>query len=251
MKGVLRRGREQKAWVNYIVSRLIARVLLLGAAGRFIMPPRALPSRVAFFGLGNMGLSMASNLSKAVQSVVAFDPTPAARDAALARGLEVAPSAQAAVSGASAVITMLPNGKAVSDLFVGDAKLLDLLGPDTTILDCSTTDAPTARSVSAAAQERGVLFVDSPVSGGTAAAAAATLSFMCGGTSDGFQRAEPVRILSEPSAGQATSAACVALDFDSRRGRSCQPWGRRFFMPGLLGADRWPRPATTCSWPCT
>ena len=145
-----------------------------------------LPRRIAFLGLGNMGIGMASNLTKAAERVVCYDPTPAARDAAAKLGLDVATSAEAAVEEAAAVVTMLPNGKILSDLFMGEGNLFASLAADATVLDCSTIDAPTARSVNAAALERGLCFMDTPVSGGTAAAAAGTLAFMCGGSADAF-----------------------------------------------------------------
>lgn len=150
------------------------------------------PRRVAFLGLGNMGIGMVSNMAKAATSVVCFDPNPAARNAAEQMGLKVAGSATEAVKDAAAVVSMLPNGQIVSDLCVGDGALFDVLQKGTTMLDCSTIDAPTARSLGAAAEARGLSFMDSPVSGGTAAAAAGTLSFMCGGTSEAFAVAKPI-----------------------------------------------------------
>ena len=150
-----------------------------------------LPRRIAFLGLGRMGIGMAGNLSKAAESVRCFDLSPAACKAAADAGLEVAPSAKAAVAGSSAVVTMLPDGNAVSDLWMRH-ELMDTLDDGTAILDCSTTDAATALKMSAYAAERGLSFMDSPVSGGTAAAAAGTLSFMCGGSAEAFERAEPI-----------------------------------------------------------
>lgn len=139
-----------------------------------------------------MGIGMAGNLSKVATSVVCFDPTPAAREAAESMGLKVASSAKAAVEDATAVVTMLPNGKIVSDLCVGGGMLFEAVADGTTILDCSTIDAPTARTLGAEASARGITFMDTPVSGGTAAAAAGTLSFMCGGSSEGFAVAKPI-----------------------------------------------------------
>jgi 3-hydroxyisobutyrate dehydrogenase len=141
---------------------------------------------VAFIGLGNMGGPMASNLLKAGHTVTVFDLAEAACEALRAAGAGVAESATAAADGAEYVITMLPAGKHVAATYLGDSGLLARVGPGTTLLDCSTIDAATAREVGAAAAERGLGFMDSPVSGGVAAAAAGTLAFMCGGDADTF-----------------------------------------------------------------
>jgi len=145
---------------------------------------------IAFFGIGNMGRGMALNLTKAGFDVQAFDPASEARDAAAAAGLSVAPSVEAAVKKADFVISMLPTGRHVRELYLGDG-LLSRMGAATTVVDCSTIDTDTAREIGAAAEARGVGFLDAPVSGGTAAAAAGTLAFMCGGSESAFGRAKP------------------------------------------------------------
>ena len=87
------------------------------------------------------------------------------------------------------VISMLPAGKHVAGIYLGDDGLLAQLDEATTVLDCSTIDAATARQVGEAAAELGIGFMDAPVSGGVAAAAAGTLAFMCGGERDTFDKA--------------------------------------------------------------
>jgi len=104
----------------------------------------------------------------------------------------VAASAAEAAGNADAIISMLPAGKHVAGTFLGDDGLLATIPKDTLILDASTIDAATARQVGEAAAEMGIDFMDTPVSGGVAAAAAGTLAFMCGGTASAFSRARPI-----------------------------------------------------------
>jgi 3-hydroxyisobutyrate dehydrogenase len=146
-------------------------------------------ANVAFIGLGNMGGPMAKNLLKAGHTVVVFDLSQAACEQIQAQGAAVAGSAKEAALGRDYVISMLPAGKHVAATYLGDDGLLSKLDGSTTILDCSTIDAATARQVGEAAAEKGIGFMDSPVSGGVAAAAAGTLAFMCGGDAETFEKA--------------------------------------------------------------
>jgi 3-hydroxyisobutyrate dehydrogenase len=146
-------------------------------------------ANVAFIGLGNMGGPMATNLIKAGHAVVVFDLSQAACDQMQEEGASVAGSAVEAAVGMDYVISMLPAGKHVAGIYLGDEGLLSKLDDSTTILDCSTIDAETARQVGAAATEMGIGFMDAPVSGGVAAAAAGTLAFMCGGDAATFENA--------------------------------------------------------------
>jgi len=146
---------------------------------------------IAFIGLGNMGSGMAANLIKAGHEVRAFDLNAAAVAALVEQGAQSASDVASAVAGVDAVVTMLPAGKHVSGVYTGDEGVL-AHAPDTAILmDCSTIDVDTARSVSSEAVAKGFAFVDAPVSGGVAAAEAGTLTFMVGGSQDAFARAEP------------------------------------------------------------
>jgi 3-hydroxyisobutyrate dehydrogenase len=147
---------------------------------------------VAFIGLGNMGGPMAMNLLKAGHAVVVFDLSPAACAQMQAAGAEVAVNAAEAAASKDYVISMLPAGKHVAATYLGDDGLLSKLDGSTTILDCSTIDAATARQVGEAAAEKGIGFMDSPVSGGVAAAAAGTLAFMCGGDVATFEKARVI-----------------------------------------------------------
>lgn len=148
--------------------------------------------KIAFLGLGNMGGPMAANLVKAGFGVTAFDPAGPALEQARQNGCETVDSAHDAVGGADAVISMLPNGGIVKELYLGARGILQALDTDTLVIDCSTIAASDARQLIAAAGERGIRAIDAPVSGGTAAAAGASLSFMCGGETPAVEAARPV-----------------------------------------------------------
>ena len=144
---------------------------------------------IAFLGLGNMGGPMAKNLLAAGHDLIVFDLVEAACAALAAEGASVAASAAEAAEGAEVIISMLPAGKHVAGTFLGDDGLLAKVSNETLILDASTIDAATAKEVGEAAAAMGIDFMDTPVSGGVAAAAAGTLAFMCGGTAEAFERA--------------------------------------------------------------
>ncbi|HMN54838.1 MAG TPA: 3-hydroxyisobutyrate dehydrogenase, partial [Sphingopyxis sp.] len=146
--------------------------------------------KIAFIGLGNMGGGMAANLAKAGHDVRAFDLSEEALGRAIEAGCTRAASAADAVTGAEAVVTMLPAGKHVAGVYESD--VFPNAAPGTLLLDCSTIDVATARSNIEAATAKGLVAVDAPVSGGIAAANAGTLTFMVGGTDEGFARAEPI-----------------------------------------------------------
>ncbi len=145
-------------------------------------------ARVAFIGLGNMGGGMAANLAKAGHEVAAFDLSQAALDRAKANGCIIAASAEAAVANAEAVVTMLPAGKHVAEVY--RTTILPNAPKTALLIDCSTIDVATAKAVEAEAQAAGFTMVDAPVSGGIAAADGGTLTFMVGGSDDGFARAK-------------------------------------------------------------
>ncbi len=146
-------------------------------------------ARVAFIGLGNMGGGMAANLAKAGHDVRAFDLSQDALDKAKAAGCLPIASAAEAVDGAEAIVTMLPAGSHVEGVY-NDA-VFGRAQPSAILIDCSTIDVATARRVAEAAAAKGLTAVDAPVSGGIAAANGGTLTFMVGGSAEGFDRAQP------------------------------------------------------------
>lgn len=146
--------------------------------------------KIAFIGLGNMGGGMAANLAKAGHQVRAFDLSEDACTAARGKGCETFTNVRDAVAGAEAVVTMLPNGEIVRAVYESD--IIGHAPAGAILLDCSTIDVDTARSVIAAAAAAGYEMVDAPVSGGIAAANGGTLTFMVGGSDTAFARARAV-----------------------------------------------------------
>lgn len=148
--------------------------------------------QIGFIGLGNMGGPMAANLAKAGHSVTAFDMSSKALDNAEVAGIRRAGSAAEAARSAEAVVTMLPAGQHVRQVYLGDTGLVAQARPGTLFIDSSTIDVATARDVFAAAKTHEVDFLDAPVSGGVGGAAAGTLTFMVGGEDSAFERAKPI-----------------------------------------------------------
>jgi 3-hydroxyisobutyrate dehydrogenase len=149
-------------------------------------------AKVGFIGLGNMGLPMAENLIKMGHAVSGFDVNEDAGARLAAGGGTKVQSIAEVCTDAEAVITMLPAGEHVREVYLGEGGVLAAVAPGTLLIDSSTIDVETARRVAQAAQAKGLAMVDAPVSGGVAGAQAATLTFMVGGEDDAFERARPL-----------------------------------------------------------
>lgn len=149
-------------------------------------------ARIAFIGLGNMGLPMAVNLIKAGHQVEGVDVNPASVAKLKEAGGTPVEFAHVAAARADAIITMLPAGQHVRDVYLGTVGIVATANPGTLLIDCSTIDVDTARAVASAAEAKGLFMVDAPVSGGVGGATAGTLTFMVGGTAQAYQRAEPI-----------------------------------------------------------
>ena len=147
-------------------------------------------AKIAFIGLGNMGGPMAANLCKAQHHVMAFDVADAAVKAAVAKGAHKAASAAEAVKTAEIVVTMLPAGRHVREVYEKD--VLPHAAKGALLIDCSTIDVDSARHVAALAKKAGFEMIDAPVSGGVGGATAGTLTFMVGGPQAAFAKARPV-----------------------------------------------------------
>lgn len=145
---------------------------------------------IAFIGLGNMGLPMATRLCQAGHAVRAVDPNPAALKRAAELGMRPHDSVGVAVAGAQFVIAMLPSGKHVLDTLV-HAPQVDY-APGAVVIDSSTIDVASCGAFHAALSARGVTTLDAPVSGGVGGAAAGTLTFMAGGSDAAYAQALPV-----------------------------------------------------------
>ena len=149
-------------------------------------------ARIGFIGLGNMGLPMAQNLIKAGHQVEGVDVNGAAVEKLRAAGGAGAETARIAAARADVVITMLPAGEHVRDVYLGSGGVIENANAGTLLIDCSTIDVETARAVAAAAETRELMMLDAPVSGGVGGAQAATLTFMVGGSERAYQRAQSI-----------------------------------------------------------
>ncbi|MBL8579941.1 MAG: 3-hydroxyisobutyrate dehydrogenase [Mesorhizobium sp.] len=146
-------------------------------------------ARIAFVGLGNMGGPMAANLVKAGFEVSGFDLAPASQEVAARNGVRVGATLAETVAGAETIMTMLPAGKQVLSVWT---ELASLVAAGTLLIDCSTIDVAGARKAHGLASDADCVSLDAPVSGGTVGAAAATLTFMVGGSEEVFARGAPI-----------------------------------------------------------
>ncbi|MGM1017786.1 MAG: 3-hydroxyisobutyrate dehydrogenase [Actinomycetota bacterium] len=151
--------------------------------------------RIAFLGLGHMGLPMAVNLVRAGHDVHGFDVVPAAIDAARGAGIPVADSANESVTDAEIVVTMFPSGQHVLAAYRGSDAVPGLLASapaDTLFIDSSTIAVDEARAAHELAIAAGHRHIDAPVSGGVVGAENATLAFMVGADETDFASALPI-----------------------------------------------------------
>ena len=152
---------------------------------------------IGLVGLGVIGQLYAGHLVRARGALVAYDLDPAHLQAAVDLGATAATSAKAVAEASDVIVVALPNPPAVLAAMLGEEGVLAGARPGTLVIDASTIDPDTSRRVHAAARERGVDYLDAPVSGGapggagTDGARAATISFMVGGDAAAFERAKP------------------------------------------------------------
>jgi len=146
---------------------------------------------IGFIGLGNMGGPMAKNLLKAGHKLQGFDLVAKSLEDAVAAGASKADSPAEAVKGADVIVTMLPAGKHVREVYQGSNGIIAAAKKGALLIDCSTIDVDSSRVVAEAAAKAGLDMGDAPVSGGVGGAAAGTLTFMVGGPDAAFARAKP------------------------------------------------------------
>ena len=146
---------------------------------------------IGFIGLGNMGAHMTRNLIKTGHSLKVFDLNEEAMRYVAQSGAKAVASAREAATGVEFVVTMLPVGANVREVFVNGG-VIGAAAPGTILIDSSTIDVETARAMHEAAGKAGYKFLDAPVSGGTVGAEQATLTFMCGGDKAVFEKARPI-----------------------------------------------------------
>lgn len=149
-------------------------------------------AKIGFIGAGNMGGPMAINLLKAGHEVCVFDLSAECVAAVTKEGASSANTPAEAVQGAEFVISMLPSGKIVEDLYIHKDGLLEQISSSTLVIDCSTIAPENAIKLSKAALEKGIVSLDAPVSGGVGGAKAGTLTFIVGGEVEAFEQAKPI-----------------------------------------------------------
>jgi len=148
-------------------------------------------SRIGFIGLGNMGSPMVRNLIRAGHYLKVFDLSEEAINFAVQSGAAASQSVKEAASGVDFVVTMLPVGTNVKEVFMNDG-VIAAADAGTIMIDSSTIDIETAQATYAAAKAAGFDMIDAPVSGGVTGADAGTLTFMCGGDKKTFEKAKPI-----------------------------------------------------------
>ena len=198
-------------------------------------------AKIGFIGVGNMGGPMAQNLIKDGHELKAFDLVGQTLSRIVNAGAAQASSPADAASGVEAVVTMLPAGRHVSDVYTGNGEVLASIDPGTLLIDSSTIDVATSREMHQAAAAAGYDMLDAPVSGGVTGAEAGTLTIMCGGSAETFARAKPfLDVMGKnifhaggPGAGQAAKACNNMLLAINMIGIS-----EAFNLSDALGLDR-------------
>jgi len=196
--------------------------------------------RVAFIGLGNLGLAMAANVARGGHEVIGYDIVPAAVSAAAAQGIHPAASAVEAVADAQCVITMVPSGKELRSLFFDDGIVAAARMPGVLFIDCSTIDLTAAAACKQLAREHGHDMIDAPVSGGAPRAISGQLSIMAGGRGEAFERAEPILALMASNVvhmGDDGAGITVKLCNNMIAGATLAAVGEAYALAQRLGVD--------------
>ena len=150
------------------------------------------PTQVGFLGTGLMGAPMARRLAAAGHAVTVWNRSPEKAAPLAADGMEAAGNPASAVRGASSVVCMLSSGPVCDEVLLGTDGALAAMTPGATLIVMSSIPVETARAEADAARRHGILYLDAPVSGGVAGAAAGTLAIMAGGSSEAFEAAAPL-----------------------------------------------------------
>ncbi|MHB1417813.1 MAG: NAD(P)-dependent oxidoreductase, partial [Chloroflexota bacterium] len=143
-------------------------------------------------GVGRMGTRMAANLMKAGYSMVVYDVAPRGVQELVGKGAKSASSPKELASQVDVVLSSLPGPPEVESAYFGENGVLAGVKPGSTLIDLTTVDPSTSEKVGKAAAEKGVKFLDAPVSGGVSGAESATLTIMVGGDAQVFQDSLPI-----------------------------------------------------------
>ena len=148
---------------------------------------------IAFIGVGNMGNPMAENLLKAGKKIKVFDVSKEMLAKAKEKNLETSDNLENLITKeVTTIITMLPEGKHSKEIYLGDNGIINKVSKDCLLIDCSTIDINTSKEIGKNAEEKGIMMIDAPVSGGVMGAQKATLNIMVGGSKQAFDKALPI-----------------------------------------------------------
>ena len=145
-------------------------------------------TKVSFIGLGNMGLPMAKNLVKAGHDITGFDLVEGQLTELVKSGGKVSENLNDTLKNSEVVITMLPSGKHVKSVYLGEEGIIKNSPAGLLLIDSSTIDVESAREVEEVANKSDLKMLDAPVSGGVTGAEAGTLTFMVGGDEGAFEK---------------------------------------------------------------
>ena len=145
--------------------------------------------KIGFIGLGNMGSKMVVNLLKANYEVIGYDINEKFMDELIPNGIHKVSSLNKIPNDVDVIITMLPNGKIVEEVY---ENIVNGLKPNTLLTDCSTIDVKTAKSLHKICSEKNLLSLDAPVSGGVGGAENGTLTFIVGGNEKAYNLMLPL-----------------------------------------------------------
>ncbi|MDR1931689.1 MAG: NAD-binding protein [Spirochaetales bacterium] len=145
---------------------------------------------IGFIGLGVMGSAMARNLAKKFPGLWVYDADKKKTAAAASQAVKAASGVEEIGAGCGLVFLSLPSSEVVKSVVLGDRGLSSSMRKGGLIIDTSTTEARTEIEIEAALKEKGIAFLDAPVSGGEKAAIEGTLSFMAGGDEKVFRSAK-------------------------------------------------------------
>jgi 3-hydroxyisobutyrate dehydrogenase len=148
--------------------------------------------QIAFIGVGNMGNPMADQLVKAGKEVKVYDVSPQVIQKAKEANLNVVDTLDEVLKDANFVISMLPEGKHVKSLYLGEHGIIEKISKEALIIDCSTIDIETSLLLGKEAKARGIKMIDAPVTGGVMGARVGKLNFLVGGEDDAVNLAKPL-----------------------------------------------------------
>jgi 3-hydroxyisobutyrate dehydrogenase len=197
-------------------------------------------ANIGFIGIGHMGLPMAMNLLRQGMQVSVYDLNTEHMLLAHQAGAILCENPLSLIKGQDYVITMLPSGKEVSALYLGEKGLFSQADSQTIFIDCSTIDIHTSRLFHAEATAKDLIAFDAPVSGGTAGATAGTLTFMVGGDAEKFTLIEPILSLMGKNifyAGNQTAGQAAKICNNLMLAAHMIGTAEGFFLAKALGLD--------------